>query len=83
MQAQSEQEILSQRKRSEELADRAGSLKELIDGLDEQMAGVRDAAEMEKLVEQEIRCRIIKLDTADEDVVVDRRVVVRRRYGVG
>jgi len=38
-------------------------------------SGVRDAAEMEKLVEQEIRCRIIKLDTADEDVVVDRRIV--------
>jgi small subunit ribosomal protein S1 len=38
-------------------------------------SGVRDATEMEKLVEQEIRCRIIKLDAADEDVVVDRRVV--------
>jgi small subunit ribosomal protein S1 len=38
-------------------------------------SGVRDAAEMEKLVEQEIRCRIIKLDSADEDVVVDRRIV--------
>jgi small subunit ribosomal protein S1 len=39
-------------------------------------SGARDAAEMEKLVEQEIRCRIIKLDVADEDVVVDRRAVV-------
>ncbi len=38
-------------------------------------SGARDAAEMEKLVGQEIRCRIIKLDVADEDVVVDRRVV--------
>src|SRR5262249_10038427 len=38
-------------------------------------SGVRDAAEMEKLVEQEIRCRIIKLDAADEDIVVDRRIV--------
>ena len=38
-------------------------------------SGVRDAAEMEKLVGQEIICRIIKLDVADEDVVVDRRVV--------
>ena len=38
-------------------------------------SGVRDAAELEELVEQEIRCRIIKLDAADEDVVVDRRVV--------
>jgi small subunit ribosomal protein S1 len=38
-------------------------------------SGVRDATEMENLVGQEIRCRIIKLDVADEDVVVDRRVV--------
>ncbi len=38
-------------------------------------SGVRDAAEMENLVGQEIRCRIIKLDVTDEDVVVDRRVV--------
>ena len=38
--------------------------------------GTRDAAELEKLVEQEIRCRIIKLDVADEDVVVDRRAVL-------
>jgi small subunit ribosomal protein S1 len=38
-------------------------------------SGVRDAAEMEKLVGQEIRCRITKLDVADEDAVVDRRVV--------
>lgn len=37
--------------------------------------GTRDAAEMENLVEQEIRCRITKLDVADEDVVVDRRVI--------
>ena len=39
-------------------------------------SGVRDAAEMEKLVGQEIRCRITKLDTEDEDVVVDRRSVL-------
>jgi small subunit ribosomal protein S1 len=39
-------------------------------------SGARDAAEMEKLVEQEILCRIIKLDVAEEDVVVDRRAVV-------
>ena len=38
-------------------------------------SGVREAADMEKLVGQEIRCRIIKLDVADEDVVVDRRAV--------
>jgi small subunit ribosomal protein S1 len=30
---------------------------------------------MEKLVEQEIRCRITKIDEAEEDLVVDRRVV--------
>jgi small subunit ribosomal protein S1 len=39
-------------------------------------SGVREAADVEKLVGQEIRCRIIKLDTADEDVVVDRRAVL-------
>ncbi len=39
-------------------------------------SGARDAAEMEKMVEQEIFCRIIKLDVADEDVVVDRRAVL-------
>ncbi len=39
-------------------------------------SGAKDAAEMEKLVGQEIRCRIIKLDVADEDVVVDRRAVL-------
>jgi small subunit ribosomal protein S1 len=39
-------------------------------------SGAKDPAEMEKLVGQEIRCRIIKLDVADEDVVVDRRAVL-------
>lgn len=38
-------------------------------------SGTRDAAEMEKLVDQEIRCRITKLDVTEEDVVVDRRAV--------
>ena len=38
-------------------------------------SGARDAAEMEKLVGQEIRCRITKLDAAEEDLVVDRRVI--------
>lgn len=38
-------------------------------------SGVRDATEMEKLVGQEIRCRIIKLEVTEEDVVVDRRIV--------
>src|SRR5262245_33534868 len=39
-------------------------------------SGTRDAAEMETLVGQEIRCRIIKLDVDNEDVVVDRRAVL-------
>jgi small subunit ribosomal protein S1 len=38
-------------------------------------SGVRDAADMEKLIGQEIRCRIIKLDATQEDVVVDRRAL--------
>jgi small subunit ribosomal protein S1 len=38
-------------------------------------SGTRDASELEKLVGQQIRCRIIKLDVDDEDVVVDRRVL--------
>ena len=42
-------------------------------------SGTSDAAEMEKLVGQEIRCRIIKLDVADEDVVVDRRAVRKKK----
>lgn len=39
-------------------------------------SGTRDQADLEKLVGQEIQCRIIKLDTASEDVVVDRRVIL-------
>jgi small subunit ribosomal protein S1 len=42
-------------------------------------SGAKDAAEMEKLIGQEIECRIIKLDVADEDVVVDRRAVLEER----
>jgi len=42
-------------------------------------SGVRDATEMEKLVGQEITCRIIKLDVTEEDVVVDRRVIVEEQ----
>ncbi|MBV9745561.1 MAG: S1 RNA-binding domain-containing protein, partial [Acidobacteriia bacterium] len=45
-------------------------------------SGAKDAAEMEKLVGEEIRCRIIKLDVADEDVVVDRRVVLEEEERV-
>ena len=44
-------------------------------------SGTRDAAEMEKLVGQDIACRIIKLDTEEEDVVVDRRVLVEEQAG--
>jgi small subunit ribosomal protein S1 len=39
-------------------------------------SGTREAADLEKLVGQEILCRIIKLDVADEDIVVDRRAVL-------
>jgi small subunit ribosomal protein S1 len=42
-------------------------------------SGTRDAAEMEKLVGQEITCRIIKLDASEEDVVVDRRVILEEQ----
>ncbi len=42
-------------------------------------SGARDQAELEKLVGQEIECRITKLDVADEDVVVDRRSVLEER----
>ena len=39
-------------------------------------SGTREAGEMEKLVGQQITCRITKLDTVEEDVVVDRRAVL-------
>ncbi|HEY1657487.1 MAG TPA: 30S ribosomal protein S1 [Candidatus Sulfotelmatobacter sp.] len=42
-------------------------------------SGIRDANEMVKLVDQEIMCRIIKLDVADEDVVVDRRAILEEQ----
>ncbi len=45
-------------------------------------SGVRDAAEMPKLVGQEIECRITKLDSEKEDVVVDRRVVLEEEQGL-
>jgi small subunit ribosomal protein S1 len=41
-------------------------------------SGVRDAAEMENLVGQEIRCIIIELDVTEEDVVVDHRAVAEQ-----
>ncbi|MBK7927368.1 MAG: S1 RNA-binding domain-containing protein [Bryobacterales bacterium] len=39
-------------------------------------SGARDVAEMEKLVGTQIECRVTKLDTEKEDVVVDRRIVL-------
>jgi len=42
-------------------------------------SGTRDAAELAALVGTEITCRITKLDVADEDVVVDRRVVLEEQ----
>jgi len=39
-------------------------------------SGAREAADLEALVGTQITCRITKLDVADEDVVVDRRVVL-------
>lgn len=39
-------------------------------------SGAKTPAEVEQLVGQEVICRIIKLDTANEDVVVDRRSVL-------
>ncbi len=46
-------------------------------------SGTHDASELEKLVEQEIRCRIIKLDVAEEDVVVDRRAIAEDEERAG
>src|SRR6266849_6615284 len=45
-------------------------------------SGARDAAEMEALVGQQITCRITKLDVTDEDLVVDRRVVLEEQAQV-
>ena len=39
-------------------------------------SGAREAADLEALVGTQITCRITKLDVTDEDVVVDRRVVL-------
>lgn len=41
--------------------------------------GTRDASELEKLVGVEITCRIVKLDVAEEDVVVDRRIILEEQ----
>jgi small subunit ribosomal protein S1 len=42
-------------------------------------SGAKDAAELEKLVGQEISCRIAELDIAGEDAVVDRRAVLEEQ----
>ncbi|MFY9746126.1 MAG: 30S ribosomal protein S1 [Acidobacteriaceae bacterium] len=42
-------------------------------------SGTRDARELEKLVGQEITCRIAQLDVADENVIVDRRAVLEEQ----
>ncbi len=44
-------------------------------------SGIREMADMPSLVGQEIQCRITKLDTEKEDVVVDRRVVLEEEQG--
>jgi small subunit ribosomal protein S1 len=46
-------------------------------------SATKDAGELEKLVGSEIKCRIIKIDVADEDVVVDRRAVVEEEERAG
>lgn len=42
-------------------------------------SGAKEQADLEALVGQEIQCRISKLDTVNEDVVVDRRVVLEEQ----
>jgi small subunit ribosomal protein S1 len=46
-------------------------------------AGVRETAQLEKLVGEQINCRILKLDVAEEDVVVDRRAVLEEEERLG
>jgi small subunit ribosomal protein S1 len=46
-------------------------------------SGARDQAEMEKLVGQEIACKIIQLQVDKEDAVVDRRVVLEEEEALG
>ncbi|MBS1835015.1 MAG: 30S ribosomal protein S1 [Acidobacteria bacterium] len=45
-------------------------------------SGAKDVPEMEKLIGEEIQCRITKLDIEKEDVVVDRRVVLEEAAAV-
>lgn len=71
-------------------ADVAGTVVEQIKGgfrvdigvpafLPASRSGVREASDMPSLVGEEIRCRITKLDTEKEDVVVDRRVILEEQ----
>jgi small subunit ribosomal protein S1 len=46
-------------------------------------SGTRAASELAKLVGQQIRMRIIKLDPTEEDVVVDRRVLAEEEERAG
>jgi small subunit ribosomal protein S1 len=39
-------------------------------------SGIRDAAEFDAAIGQELRCRIIQLDIDDRNVIVDRRVLL-------
>lgn len=39
-------------------------------------SGVRETADLEKMVGEEIRCRIMELDVDDENVILDRRAVL-------
>lgn len=39
-------------------------------------SGTRDISDLHTLLGKEVQCKIIKLDTAKDDVVVDRRVVI-------
>src|SRR5689334_4607063 len=43
-------------------------------------SGAREQVDLEKLVGQEIQCKVIKLDTASDDVVVDRRAVLEEEH---
>jgi small subunit ribosomal protein S1 len=39
-------------------------------------SGARDAVEAEQLINKEIACRIVELDSTDENIVVDRREIL-------
>lgn len=75
------------KKAFEEKAIVAGTVTEIVKGglrvdmgvrafLPASRSGARDPIELEKLLGQEIRCRITKIDEENDDVVVDRRGVL-------